>query len=347
VLETARGGILREGLGYDAVDVGVVTNISADHLGLRGVETVEDLARVKQVVIEAVHRRGTAVLNADDRLVAAMAAATEAAVIYFSLDPKNAVINAHAAEDGRSVILVDGTIVLQTGTEKLDLIEVEQVPFTGRGKVRFQVANALAAAAAAWGAGVNPAIIARALTTFRSDASVVPGRFNVMQIDGVEVVLDYAHNHAAMAALADAVASLDKRRTVMVMGLPRDRRDEDLVATGLASLPIADHYVLHDTEDLRGRRALEVPQLLKSALSLDGRCEIVAGSNGAIQRGWQCAKPGDRLLIIAYEVDSALETLQSLARASDDEGSCNARIVPAAITDSSNRNVDVHPHRER
>ena len=200
--------------------------------------------------------------------------------------------------------------------------------------------------AAAWGAGLNPAIIARALTTFRSDTSVVPGRFNVMQIDGVEVVLDYAHNQAAMAALREAVASLDKRRTVMVMGLPGDRRDEDLIATGVATLPVADHYVLHDIEDLRGRRALEVPQLLKSALNLDGRCEIVASSDEAIRRGWQRVKPGDRLLIIADEVDSALQTLQSLARAVDDYGSCIARITPAAIADSSNRKLDVHSHRE-
>jgi cyanophycin synthetase len=345
VLETARGGILREGLGYDAVDVGVVTNISADHLGLRGVETIEDLARVKQVVIEAVHRRGTAVLNADDRLVAAMATATEAPVIYFSLHANSPVIMAHSAEDGRSVRLADGMIVLQTGTDKLDLIELEQVAFTGRGKIRFQVANALTAVAAAWGAGLNPAIIARALTTFRSDNSVVPGRFNVMQLNGVEVVLDYAHNQAAMAALTEAVASLDKRRTIMVMGLPGDRRDQDLIATGTATLQVADHYVLHDIVDLRGRRALEVPQLLKSALNLDGRCEIVAESNEAIRLGWQCAKPGDRLLIIADEVDSALQTLQSLARGVDDEDSCIARIMPAAIADSSNRKVDVHPYR--
>jgi cyanophycin synthetase len=237
-------------------------------------------------------------------------------------------------------------IVLQTGIEKLDLVELEQVAFTGRGKIGFQVANALAAVAAAWGAGLNPAIIARALTTFRSDASVVPGRFNVMQIAGVEVVLDYAHNQAAMAALAEAVASLDKRRTIMVMGLPGDRRDQDLIATGVATLPVADHYVLHDIEDLRGRGALEVPQLLKHALNLDGRCEIVAESNEAIRRGWQCAKPGDRLLIIADEVDNALETVQSLARGLDDEVSCIARITPAALADASNPKADVHPNRE-
>jgi cyanophycin synthetase len=167
-----------------------------------------------------------------------------------------------------------------------------------------------------------------------------------MQIDGIEVVLDYAHNQAAMAALSEAVASLDKRRTVMVMGLPGDRRDEDLIATALATLPIGDHYVLHDIEDLRGRPALEVPQLLQSALSLDGRCEVVADSNEAIRRGWQHVKPGERLLIIADEVDSALQTLQSLARAVDNDASCISRIGPAAIADAFNHKVDVHPHRE-
>jgi cyanophycin synthetase len=240
VLETARGGIIREGLAFDYCSVGVVTNISPDHLGLGGVNTLDELASVKQVVIEAVSRDGCAVLNADHSLVAEMAAATDAEVIYFSESASNAVSIAHRSEDGRCVYVEDGFIVLATGDERMELVELERVPFTAQGKISFQVQNALAATPAAWGAGLNPAMIVRALTTFTTDASMVPGRFNVFELNGVQVVLDYGHNLAAMQALAAAVEALGPRHTIMALTLPGDRRDEDLIATLEATFPFAN-----------------------------------------------------------------------------------------------------------
>jgi cyanophycin synthetase len=349
VLETARGGILREGLGYDGCDVGVVTNVAADHLGMKGINDLETLARVKQVVIDAVYRDGAAVLNADDPLVAAMAADTDANVIYFSTKRNNPIIESHREDGGQCVIIADESIALVRGEEKTELLELERIPFTAGGRIEFQLANALAATAAAWGAGLNPALIARALTTFRTDTATVPGRFNIMLIDGVEVVLDYGHNEAAVNALAQAVHALGKRRTLMVLGLPGDRRDQDIAATAAAAVPIADEFILHDLEDLRARERGAVPEIMRHAIPMELPVEIVRNQRDAIQRAWQKVKPGDRLVVIADEVDVALESLKSLAHIDgNDEITCDS---PVASVELMNRNGEgayrVHANRTR
>jgi cyanophycin synthetase len=334
VLETARGGILREGLAFDACTVGVVTNISGDHLGLGGVNTIEDLARVKQVVIESVARDGAAVLNADDPLVAEMAAATDARVVYFGMNPKRSVMAAHLADDGSCVFVEDGAIVLARDGHRDTLVELERLPFTHGGRVRFQVQNALAAVAAAWAAGLNPAMIVRALTTFRSDAAMVPGRFNVRELRGVEVVLDYGHNAAAMRALGEAIESLGKRRTVMVLGLPGDRRDEDLIATVQATRAFADEYVLHDLEDRRGRAENEVPKLLRAQLPKSVRTTLAANQREALRTAWQRVRPSDRLLVTADIVDDTIEALQELEEAATgaQEAGCGAPLDDELMT---------------
>ncbi|HEX8523163.1 MAG TPA: cyanophycin synthetase [Tepidisphaeraceae bacterium] len=346
VLETARGGILREGLGYDGVDVGVVTNVSADHLGQKGIHTIEDLARVKQVVIDAVYREGAAVLNADDPLVASMAADTDAQVIYFSLQKGNAVIASHLDTGGRCVLLENNAIVLRTGEQRMELLELSRVGFTAGGKIAFQVANSLAAVAAAWGAGLNPAIIARALTTFRTDVSLAPGRFNVMNIAGVEVVVDYGHNEAAVLALGQAVQALGKKRTTVVLGLPGDRRDQDLIATASATVSFSDEYVLHDLLDLRGRKPNEVPMLIKNRLPSNIPCEIAPTEEEAIAKAWRKCKPGERILIIADEVDLTLKTIRNLSRSAEEDASCTSPLSPAEIFDREQDDAhDAHTYR--
>ena len=327
VLETARGGILREGLGFDACAVGVVTNVSADHLGLRGINTVEDLARVKQVVVEAVRKDGAAVLNADDPLVAEMAAACSGDVIYFSANPKNHVVAAHLAEGGRCVTPLDSMIVLRHGTEEIELVELDRVAFTAGGKIRFQVLNALAATAAAWAAGLNPAMIARALATFTSDGGTVPGRFNIVERDGVEVIVDYAHNPAAIRALGEAIAVLGQRRTVVLITLPGDRRDDDLRATMAETQAFADEYVLYETIDRRGRALGDIPRFLHEALPPDAVCDFALDQAEAIRKGWQRVEPGDRLILIADLVDEALQAVGAAPEEFEAEASCAAPIA--------------------
>jgi cyanophycin synthetase len=317
VLETARGGILREGLGYDSCTVGVVTNVSSDHLGQSGINTLEDLARVKQVVVEAVDSEGTAVLNADDPMVAEMAAATSSRVVYFSMDPSNPIVRAHLAEGNACVLVREGAIVFQEGQMSVDLIELDRVPFTAEGKIEFQVANALAATAAAWCSGLNPAMIARALTTFRSDTTMAPGRFNVVNINGVEVILDYGHNPAAVRALGQAIASLGPRRTVMVLGLPGDRRNEDILATFEETRPFVDEYILHDLIDRRERACNEVPEMMRSRLPADVFSEITVNQRDGIENAWKRVHAGDRLIVVADIVDDALDVIRSLANRSE------------------------------
>jgi cyanophycin synthetase len=327
VLETARGGILREGLAFDECLVGVVTNVTADHLGLEGVNDLESLARVKQVVIEAVSRNGAAVLNAEDPLAAEMAAATEAREIYFSRTRDNHILAAHLAEGGSGVFVDDGMIILATGDHEIELVELARVPFTLGGKLSFQVQNALAAIAAAWGAGLNPAMIVRALTTFDTDATTTPGRFNRFMENGVEVILDYGHNPAALAALGEAIRALDSRYTVLAFTLPGDRRDEDIIESTALTTSFVDAYVVYDSVDLRGRAPDEIPQLICQHLPADLPCQIAKGQPEGILRAWQMVRPGDRLVVIADEVNEALEILQSLP-----SGSANDLICETPLT---------------
>ncbi len=327
VLETARGGILREGLAFDTCKVGVVTNVSADHLGLGGIHTLDELAKVKQVVIEAVDRDGVAVLNADDPRVAQMAAATDAREIYFSLKPTNPITMAHMAEGGWCVFVEDGAIVMAQGEDRVELIDLDQVPFTVSGAIEFQVANALAAVAAAWGAGLNPAMIARGLSTFKTDFQMTPGRFNVVELSGVQVVLDYGHNEGAMKALMTAVKALGDRRTVMIATLPGDRRDEDITATIGATVGYVDAYVLHDSYDRRDREQNEVPKLMCSSLPAGTSCEIVVDQEAALHRAWQQVKAGDRLIVTADIVDETIEMLHSFARSATEDAICEAPLT--------------------
>jgi cyanophycin synthetase len=322
VLETARGGILREGLAFDWCSVGVVTNISPDHIGLKGVNTLEDLARVKQVVVENVHRSGAAVLNAEDPLVAEMAAATDARVVYFALDCDNHVLATHVGRGGWGAYARDGRIVLARGDQRVDLVELARVPFTLEGRIPFQVQNALAAAAAAWSEGLNPALIARALTTFRSDTQTVPGRFNVSDMNGLQVVCDYGHNVGALTALGGAIEALGRRRTLMLVGLPGDRRDDDLAATIRASLPYVDQYVFYDQTERRGRQPMEVPRLLMASVPSEMPVTLAASQAEGVAEAWRLTAPGERLVVIADEVDEALELLNRLAEADAERRAC-------------------------
>lgn len=312
VLETARGGILREGLAFDYCTVGVVTNVSEDHLGLGGIHTIEELAKVKQIVIESVHKTGSAILNADDPLVAEMAAATDARVVYFSTNARNPVIQAHLAEGESAVILESGMIVLAQGEERVDLVELDRIGFTMSGKIRFQVQNALAAVSASWAAGLNPAMIVRALTTFKADVVTVPGRFNVQDIHGVEVIFDYGHNPAAIQALGDAVGVLGNKRTVMVIGLPGDRRDSDIMNSVRATTCFVDAYVLHDHNDLRERQQDEIPSVMQQVILPGTPIHIAGDQLSGIDMAWRQLRVGDRLVIIADEVEKTIEHMRHL-----------------------------------
>ncbi len=313
VLETARGGMLREGLAFDNCTIAVVTNVAGDHLGLEGIDTLEELARVKQIIVDSVPREGASVLNADDPLVANMAGASAGRVVYFSLHEQNPIIASHLEAGGDSVLVRNGGIVLASGSSSLELVQLSRIGFTGGGNIAFQVQNTLASTAAAWAAGLNPSLIAQALVTFQNDPFTLPGRFNVIDIDGIQVILDYAHNTAALTALGQAVEVLGKRRTHMVIGLPGDRRDNDLVEAICATRSYVDGYIVRDDSDRRGRAKREIFRLARKSLTRGVPAMYVGSERDAIQKALNVVQPGERLIIIVDKIENALNVLDSLS----------------------------------
>ncbi len=269
VLETARGGILRAGLGFDRADVAVVTNVAPDHLGLSGVETVAELARVKAVVPQSVFRDGTSVLNADNEWTVGMANIARGEIIYFSMDEKNPVIREHVRNRGRAVVLREtpqgDMITIIEHRRETSLILANQIPATFDGRLRVNIENAMAATAAALGQDVPLDYIRHALRTFTASFYQTPGRFNMLEVNGKRVLMDYCHNVPGLEAMIDFVKRMGARRTLAVITMPGDRRDEDIRAFGcLAGKHFAELIIREDT-NTRGRPRGAIAELLRQA----------------------------------------------------------------------------------
>lgn len=309
VLETARGGILREGLGFDRCDVAVVTNLGkGDHLGLRGVDTLDQLAAVKRVVPAATAPTGTAVLNAADPHVAAMAAAVPGRVLFFARDEFAPTLAAHRAAGGLAAFTRGGVLVVADGASETVVVPLAEVTFTRGGEVPFQVENALAAAAAAWRLGVPPETIAAGLRAFGRAAGEVPGRFNVLDAGGATVVVDYAHNPSAVAAL---VAGLDAfphpRRTLVFAGC--NRRDEDLVDMGRSAGDAFDDVILYADAGNADRTDGELNGLLKRGLAAGARVQRVTEEpteRAALERVLAGLRPGDLVVLGVEAIEESL-----------------------------------------
>jgi cyanophycin synthetase len=281
VFEVARGGILREGLGYQRNDVAVVINVTGDHLGLGGITTMRQLAQVKQVVVEAVPRDGVAVLNADDPLVAAMARHCSGSVIYFSMDPDNEILKRQAARGRRAVTVEPGNngemIVLRNGRKSMPLVWTHLLPATFEGRARMNVQNALAAAAASWAAGAHLHDIRQGLRTFTTSYFMAPGRLNLFELDGYRVIVDYAHNPPALDELGRFVERLAEPspggarplvtgRRIGVVATAGDRRDEDIRELGRVAARYLDHIVVREDVNPRGRRRGETAALIEEGV---------------------------------------------------------------------------------
>lgn len=281
VFEVARGGILREGLGYQRNDVAVVLNVTGDHLGLGGITSIRQLAEVKRVVVEAVPRDGVAVLNADDPLVAAMARHCSGSVIYFSMDPDHERLKFQAARGRRAVTLEHGSngemIVLRQGRKSMSLVWTHLIPATFEGRARMNVQNALAATAAAWAAGAHLHDIRQGLRTFTTSYFMAPGRMNMFELDGYRVLVDYAHNPPALTALGEFVERLTEPsaggarppvtgRRIGVVATAGDRRDEDIVELGRVAARYFDEIVIREDENNRGRPRGETAALIAEGI---------------------------------------------------------------------------------
>ena len=312
VFETARGGILREGLGFDRCQVAVVTNIGAgDHLGLNYITTVEDLAVLKRVIVQNVATTGYAVLNATDPIVAAMTSSCPGKIIFFASDRHHPVMATHRAQGHRTVYVDGDSIVASEGSWR-ETIHLRDVPITRNGKIGFQVENVMASVAAAWGAGLPWQTIRRGLSGFVNDSDNAPGRFNVMDFKGATVIADYGHNPDAMRALVQAVEALPaKRRSVVISGAG-DRRDEDIREQTVILGAAFEDVILYQDAAQRGRGDGEVMALLREGLADAVRTQHVEEIRGefiAIDAALDRLQPGDLCLVLVDQVEEALAHL--------------------------------------
>jgi len=317
VLETARGGMLREGLGFDWCDVAVVTNVGeGDHLGMGGINTAAELARVKAIPVRRVSERGAAVLNADDPLVVAMAGLCRGAVIFFSRNPDSARIVSHRAAGGKAVTVRDGYIVICSGKDERRVAQVDQLPLTHGGRIGFQVDNLLASVAAGFWLGLSVDALRFGVQTFSSDVGTVPGRFNVLVHRDATVILDYGHNASALLALNEAISKMPHRRRKVVYTAAGDRRDEDIHRQAEIIGGFFDDVYIYEDQCTRGRADGEIIRLMREGMQ---RCKRPprrilqkSGELPAIAAAISGLEAGDLLLCQVDQVDVALEFVKGL-----------------------------------
>ena len=335
VLETARGGLLRAGMAMRHVDVGAVLNVQPDHLGQKGIDTVEQLAEVKRTVVEIA--RDTAVLNADDPLTLRMAAYTEAKhVCYVTMDPGHALVREHIRAGGRAIALEKGVngemITIYDKGAHIPLLWTHLIPATLEGKALHNVQNAMFAAAMAFAMGVRLEDIRHGLRTFDSSFFQAPGRLNVYEQHPFRVLFDYGHNAHAINELCELANRLDvKGRRIVVLSAPGDRRDEDIRAIAqVAARGTFDHYVCRRDDPLRGRGEDEVPTMLVAALEAAGiaraKITMIVDEQEAIDASLQMAQPGDLLLVFADALARGWKQIVNFRPA----GSAPARATEAA-----------------
>jgi cyanophycin synthetase len=348
VFEVARGGILREGLGYDRNDIAVVTNVTGDHLGLGGIETIGQLANVKGVLVEAVPRTGTAVLNADDGHVYRMGRHCDGRVVLFSMAKEKGEdgfdrIDGHASRGNAAFCLEDTPqgelVVLRHGSRKMPVLYTHLMPATFGGRARMNVANALAAAAAAWSMGAHLHDIRQGLRTFTTSFFQAPGRLNLVEVAGTRVVIDYCHNVDGMRQLADFVNRMMAEpqtrqgvlggpavapragRAIGVIGIPGDRRDQDQRDYGALAATAFDEIVIREDKHLRGRPPGESASNVAAgirALRAEGggrmpKVDKVLEESAAVRTALRRASPGDLVVVCADDAVDVYRQAMELA----------------------------------
>jgi cyanophycin synthetase len=314
VFETARGGILREGLAFDSCDVAVVTNIGeGDHLGLSEVHDVETLAKVKRCIVDVVPPGGTSVLNANDPHCVAMAPYSAGRIRYFALDGNHPVIVRHRGLGGQAIFVRDNTIIVAEGPKEETFLSLNRVPLTRGGKVTFHVENTLAAIAAALALKVPADVVRARAESFTADMDKVPARFNILDIHGATVIVDYGHNADALAALIPVMDKFPHQRRTCVYSTAGDRRDCDMTRQGELLGEAFDHVVLYEDHYLRGRAEGEIIRLFRNGVEKGKRVrriDEVRGADAAVEFALRGAKPGDLVLVQADTVDETVSFIR-------------------------------------
>ncbi len=336
VLETARGGLLRAGMGYNNCNVGAVVNVTSDHLGMKGVETIEQLAEVKRIVIEVA--RDCAVLNADDLHCLRMADHTKASrIAYVTMNARHELVRKHLRAGGLAAVLEEGInghmITLYDKGAHLPLLWTHLIPATIEGKAMHNVQNAMFAAVMAYAMGVKVENIRQGLRTFDTSYFQVPGRTNVFDELPFKVILDYGHNPAAVQAMTELALRLEcSGRRLCVLSAPGDRRDEDIRAIARVAGKAFNHIILRRDDDLRGRGSDEVPRMMEAELLESGfpaeHLEVIPDEQAAIQAALEGAERGDLLIVFADKVSRSWKQVIYFKPLSDDKSM--GSVPPAA-----------------
>lgn len=310
VLEVARGGLLRAGLGFDKCDIGIVTNVAADHLGLKGIHTIEQLARVKSVIPESVDPQGYAILNADDDLVYEMRNRVSCNVALFSTDERNLRIQEHARQGGLSAICENGYITICKGEWKLRVTKAVNIPMTFGGKATFMIQNILPAVLTGIINKFTIDDIKSALETFIPSPSQTPGRLNLFNFKHFKFLLDYAHNPAGLRSLQKLVAHLESHPKVGIIAGIGDRRVEDTIEVGQIAGEMFDEIIIRIDRDLRGRSQEDLIEMLTQGIrsvGSDKSVKIIPSEKDAIDHAIQQVVPGSLIVLCSDDVTCALE----------------------------------------
>ena len=328
VLEVARGGIARGGLGYDRADVGCILNVTGDHLGQDGVETIEQLQLLKALVIEAVRPGGRVVLNAEDPGTPRLQQRAAAPVILFAARPDGVVLRRHVAAGGEAVVAAEGQLAVVRGGRAEAILPLADIAVAAGGTWQPMLENALAAAACAVGLGLPPAAIAETLISFRSDPGQNPGRLNVHEVGEVRVVVDYGHNTAALAAVAPGLRAMTGGRLLGVIGLPGDRRDEDAFALGRTAAAAFDVVYCKEDLDRRGRAQGEMAQRVAQGVRLGGkRPRLVLSEREALRDALREAAPGDVVTVFYEKIGPILDEIAQWQSRSAPQGKSVASLA--------------------
>ncbi|RDV16416.1 cyanophycin synthetase [Pontibacter diazotrophicus] len=314
VLECARGGLLRSGLGFQQCDIGIVTNVSSDHLGLRDIHTLEELAQVKAVIPKSVSKEGYAILNADDDLVYAMADGLECKVAFFSMNEENPRVLQHIADGGLAAVYENGYISLFKNSYKIRIDRVADIPLTFGGKARFNIENILAALLAGYISHFDKENIKTSLRTFIPSPGKTPGRMNLFKFPDFEVLVDYAHNVGGLKAVGEFINSLDAAKKVGIVAGVGDRRLEDLYALGQVAGQIFDDIIIRLDADLRGKKAEEITAPLMQGIedsAPDKKPKLIPEEMRAIAYALEHAEAGSIISIFTEDIQEAVKMVES------------------------------------
>lgn len=313
VLECARGGILRAGLGFHHCDVAVVTNVAEDHLGLQAIDTIEKLARVKAVATQTVFKDGYVILNADDDLVYAMRKDVECNVALFSLDENSKRIKEHCSKGGLAAVYEHGYVTILKGNWKIRIEKVTDIPLTFSGKALFNIANVLGATLAAYVRNFKTEDIRIALQTFIPSPAMTPGRMNMFHFKNFTVMLDYAHNTHGIHAIGQFVASVESPLKVGIVAAVGDRRDEDIISVGVESAKIFDEIIIRQDKNMRGRTEDEMIELMTIGIHQvdpNKKITVFRKEAEAIDFAMQNAVKDSFIVVISDVVPDALEQVK-------------------------------------